>query len=86
MILTEFLESGSLDNFLKVRFMTSMFIISATLLFLFFFFLKLLQTSIAVIKYVASLFVHRVAMAKLPLFSCWEWLEAWQMEWSIFQR
>ena len=27
MILTEFLESGSLDNFLKVRFMTSMFII-----------------------------------------------------------
>ena len=28
MILTEFLESGSLDNFLKVRFMTSMFIIS----------------------------------------------------------
>ena len=28
MILTEFLESGSLDNFLKVRSMTSMFIIS----------------------------------------------------------
>ena len=27
MILTEFLESGSLDNFLKVRFTTSMFII-----------------------------------------------------------
>ena len=28
MILTEFLESGSLDNFLKVRFMSSMFVIS----------------------------------------------------------
>ena len=72
-------------------------ILPLTLLFLFFksplkfcfvirFSLKLLQTSIAIIKYVASLFVHRVAMAKLPLFSCWEWLEAWQMEWSIFQR